>query len=201
MRCEKLNVMCLLKRLLAILSMTLFSATVSIQTAVAQAAKELDFQKGPGPYAFDCDAPGGHFQESSISSTGGEVIAAGKLRFLEVRSHPGWAASATVTFAGPERKKPFMGLQMIVMPNAPNYIQFAITGQGGAQDRSVFAVTPITDAWIPFEVKLSKSGQLEVSVAGQAERISVAALEPARLSLFCSTALVHFSAVTVHGSE
>lgn len=174
---------------------------VSVPSVVKEDAIKLDFQSGPGPYSFECNAPEGRYHESNVHASGDRLRAAGTMRFLELRAHPGWAASATVTFAGPSRKQPFLGLQALIMPDEPNSIQFAITGQGGAQERTVFATTPVTDAWIPFEVKLSRAGDLEVSIASQTAKLTVGAIEPARLSLFCSTALVNFSNVTVENSH
>jgi hypothetical protein len=183
---------------LAALSLVLSGCAATSQPHMTQEGmRKLDFQVGPGPYNFECDAPGGRYQESNVSTSGDKLRATGTMRFLALRSHPGWAASATITFADSTGKQPFMGLQAIVMPDEPDSIQFAITGHGGAQDRSVFAITPVTDAWIPFEVKLSKAGELEVSVAGQGTRIAVSVIEPSRLTLFCSTAFVHFSNVLV----
>lgn len=176
-------------------------AATSPPSVLKEDVSKLNYQVGPGPYSFECDAPPGRFDESNVPASGDKLRASGTLRFLELRSHPGWAASATVTFAGPTRQRPFLGLQALIMPDEPNTIQFAITGQGDAQERNVFATTKVTDALIPFEVSLGRAGDLEVSVAGQSAKMAVGAFEPARLSLFCSTARIHFSKVTIENAR
>lgn len=191
----------LLTGLLPLILMLSGCAAIGPSSSVKEDVAKLNFQIGHGPYSFECDAPEGRYQESNISVSGDKLHAAGAMRFLELRSHPGWAASATVTFAGPTRKRPFLGLQALIMPDEPNSIQFAITGKGDAQERTVFAVTPVTDAWIPFEVKLSRAGDLEVSIASQTTKMVVSAFEPSRLSLFCSTASVNFSNVIVENAR
>jgi hypothetical protein len=193
-------------RVLAGFLITLFvmlsgCATTNRPPGSQEDARKSGFQTGPGPYRFECNAPGGRYQESNVPITGDKLRVAGTMRFVELRSDPHWAAAATITFAGPTKEQPSMGLQVFVLPDEPNLMQLAIKGQGGAQDRSVFAISPVTDAWIPFEVKLDKAETLEVSIAGHTAHSAARVFEPTRVSLFCSTALVQFSNVTVENAH
>ncbi|MBC3830968.1 hypothetical protein H8K33_05575 [Undibacterium amnicola] len=155
----------------------------------------LNFEKGPGPHNFECDASAGKYLQTNIATSKGSFHATGMLRFFVTRVHPSWSASASVTFVGTNEK--FVGLQAIVMPDVPANLQFAITGQGGPQDRTTFGVTPLTDGLIPFDITIMADGELNVSIAGKSTNFNVGKFEPARLSLFCSTAFVQFSKVAV----
>lgn len=193
------------RALMAACSAVLVSIMAGCATTPPAAPREevekLDFQTGPGPYAYACDAPGGQFNESNVAVAGDSLHASGVMRFQSLRSHPEWAASATVAFSGPTRHHRGFGLQAVIMPDAPDTMQFAITGRGDAQERTVFATIPFINAEMPFEVDFDRTGNLVVTVAGVASRLAVDFVEPTRLSLFCSTAVVQFSRVTVAASR
>ena len=155
-----------------------------------------NIQTGSGPYGFDCDAPAGDFDVSNISASNEKSHVTGLLQILELRSHPGWAATASIYF-GRFNKPPYMGVQTSVLPDKPNLFQFSITGQGGAQERTVFGMTEVTTSPMPFEITLNKNGELSVSIAGQSKLLNISAVEPTHLSLFCSTAIARFSNVII----
>jgi len=153
---------------------------------------------GPGPYAFECDAPAGSFSEMNIRAPSGTIHVRGKVQFVATRSNDHWAASATVSIAG-TRRLPKVGLQALVGADRPADVFLAVRGLGGSQERVVFTSTPMTNQPIPFDLILGESGNLDVVAAGASASLTVGLIATTRVNVFCSTAHVLFSDITVVG--
>jgi len=160
-------------------------------------ATEPEFAPGPGPYAFDCDSPPGKYDQLNIHASGTKLKVSGNVRVLEWRTHEKWAANADVSFRG-AIKSDWVAIQLFVMPWAAKTVQIAVHDNSQkAQERTVFASTPVTDRMFHFELTLDGSGRLVASFPGASKSVNVTPYEVTRLHLGCSTAHAQFSDVTV----
>src|SRR6266404_4209993 len=95
------------------------------------------------------------------------------------------------------------GLIPFVLPNVPDKIQFAVRDERlhGLPD-ATFARMHLSDQSIPFELRLDKSGVLQVSVAGKLGRlVPVRPLEITRVRVLASTGHMRFSHIEITASD
>ena len=159
------------------------------------------FEVGPGPYNLDLDAGSGESEERFLQVPGGAFTVKGFIQFTVVRTNPKWEAMAAVEVMGP--KESFnAGLLAFVLPNAPDKLQLAVRDVRLAGFDGTFARMQLSYLSIPFELRLNKSGVLQVSVAGKlAREVSVRPIEITRIRVMASTAHVRFSNIELSASD
>jgi hypothetical protein len=181
----------------------LFSSACSVPPPAQQTifhGYSSRFEPGSQTNYFLCDAPAGKYSDlnSTIASTNARIKG-----FMQVSSlHTGsaWPPDAGVVFAG-RSKLPRVGLETFVLPDKPETLQIAVRGAGGGGDHTVFASVPIPDSPIPFMLELDRSGHLSLSFGDASTSLSVGPIEMTRVNLYCSSALVRFTAVEVVWDE
>jgi hypothetical protein len=108
-----------------------------------------------------------------------------------------WHSGINVNVSG-QAGEPLAGLAGRVTSESRHTIGFYLRwGVQPSQQGPNFAEVRITDAPIPFELTLSESHQLTVSVGGVVETVSVAPFTVVRANFFCSGAHVRYSNVVV----
>jgi hypothetical protein len=160
---------------------------------------KIEYADGPGPYAFDCEAHPGYYEDFHIHAPSGKLRLTGLVQVVALAEHPDphWVSGINVNVNG-QAHEPLVGLAGRVSSESRDAIGFYLRwGLKPSQQSANFAVVKITDVPIPFELTLSESRQLTVSVGGVVETISVAPLTVVRANLSCSGAHVRYSNVVV----
>jgi hypothetical protein len=142
---------------------------------------------------FDCNPGAGKYSELN-AATSGNVSVTGSMQVLTLRTSSPWPPDAGVVFAGTNHL-PRVGLETFVLPDKPATLQIAVRGAGGGSDHKVFASVPISDSPIRFDLRLSATGELSLSVGDAATSLSVGSIEITRMNLYCSSGQVRFSDV------
>jgi hypothetical protein len=148
------------------------------------------------------DAASGASEERFLQVPAGAFTVKGLIQFIAVRADAKWAPLAGVEVTGPKDSF-YAGLIAFVLPKAPDKIEFAVRDERlrGLPDAS-FARVHLSDQAIPFELRLDKSGVLQVSVAGKPGRtVSVRPFEIARVRVLASTGHIRFSNIEVVASD
>jgi hypothetical protein len=184
--------------------LALFSAcalTLAPNCASAQVTSPT-FEVGPGPYDLDLDVAAGDDKERFLQAPAGAFAVRGFIQFIAVRSDAKWAPLAAVEVMGPHDSYNF-GLIAFVLPKAPDKIEFAVRDvrlQG--LPTASFGRISLTNAAIPFELHLDRSGVLQVSVLGKPGRpVSIRPLEITRVRVLASTAHIRFSNIEITASD
>jgi hypothetical protein len=178
-----------------------YASTATPQGAPAPAASPK-VESGPGPHDFDLDAAPGTQEERFLQVPAGAFTVKGFIQFVTVRADPKWAPMAGVEVTGPKDSF-YAGLIAFVLPKAPDKIEFAVRDERlrGLPDAS-FARVHLTEQAIPFELRLDRSGVLQVSVAGKPGRtVSVRPFEITRVRLLSSTGHMRFLNIYVVASD
>jgi hypothetical protein len=160
------------------------------------------FEVGPGPFDLDLDAGSGGYEERFLQVPAGAFTVKGFIQFMTVRADAKWAPMAGVELMGPKDSF-YAGLIAFVLPNVPDKIQFAVRDERlhGLPD-ATFARVHLSDQSIPFELRLDKSGVLQVSVAGKPGRlVPVRPLEITRVRVLASTGHIRFSHIEITASD
>jgi hypothetical protein len=159
------------------------------------------FEVGPGPYNLDLDVASGKYEERFIQVPTDAFTVKGFIQFTDVRKNAKWAPLAGVEIMGP--KGLFAAGLIAFVSDPPDKIQFAVRDERleGLPD-ATFARAPLTDKLIPFELRLERSGALQVSVAGTSGRVvQVRPIVITRLRVLASTGHVRFSNIEILGSD
>lgn len=159
------------------------------------------FETGPGPYSLDWDVTSGRYRETSLHVPGRTFTVKGLIQFAGVASNRKWAPMASVDLMGPTESYE-VGFEAFVLDENPGKIQFALrNGLFGTVRDVTFAQADFSDKWTPFELKLYKTGELNVSVAGDTgANVSVRPFEITRVRVLVSTGHVRFSNITITAS-
>ena len=175
--------------------------SVCVLVGCATQPSKLEFAKGPGPHAFDCEAKPVYYEDFHIHPPGDKLKFTGVMEVVSVPEHPDahWHSGVNVQFGSrsDDSPQPFAGLAGTVYPEVPNKMLFTLRwGPKPSQQSAPFEVAA-TDAPIPFELTLDESYQLTVSVGGTKKSTFVPPFKVARASLYCSGAHVRYSNVIV----
>jgi len=161
---------------------------------------ELYFANGPGPHAFDCDAPPAYYRGLHFHPPGEKLKLTGVMQIVSVGEHPDpeWPSGVSILFGTQSgTSPPFAGLLGRVHPDIPGKMLFALRwGPNRSQETHFFEVV-VTDKPIPFELTLDESYQLTAAVGGAVKSIFVPPFKVGRASLYCSGAHVRYSNVVV----
>jgi hypothetical protein len=158
------------------------------------------FEVGPGPYNVDLDAGSGEYEERFLQVPAGAFTVKGFIQFTTVRANAKWNPMAAVEVMG-SKDSYSAGLIAFVRHSAPDKIEFAVRDPllRGLPAAS-FGRVQFTNQAIPFELRLDKSGVLEVSVAGAPGRtVTVRPIEVTRVRVLGSTGHIRFSNIDVSG--
>jgi hypothetical protein len=166
-------------------------------------ATKLEFAKGPGPHAFDCEAKPVYYEDFHIHPSGKKLKFTGLVQVVSIAEHPDpyWRSGISIMFGTQSDRsaQPFAGIVGRVYPESPNKMLFSARwGTQPSQETRPF-VAAATDGPIPFELTLDESYHLTVSVGGVVRAISVPSFKVARASLYCSGAHVRYSNVVLSG--
>ena len=176
-------------------ALALLSACLSVGCAT-----RLEYAAGSGPYAFDCEAQPRYYQDLNIHVPSKKLRLTGLMQVVAVAEHPDsyWRSGITV-YLRVDPEEPYVGLVGRVYPElSPDKMLFSLQwGHKAGQETGAFAAIEITDAPIPFELTLSESRQLTVSVGRAEKTSSVAPFKVVRATLLCSGAHVRYSNVVV----
>jgi hypothetical protein len=173
--------------------------TIPPYDAPAQVASPK-FEVGPGPYNLDLDAGSGEYEERFLHVPASAFTVKGFIQFTAVRADAKWDPMAAVEIMGPKDSYS-AGLIAFVRHSAPDKIEFAVRDPllRGLPDAS-FARVQLSDQAIPFELRLDKSGVLQVSVAGKPGRtVTVRRIEVTRVRVFGSTGHIRLSNIDISG--
>lgn len=158
------------------------------------------FADGPGPHAFDCDAPPAYYRGFHIHPPGEKLKFAGVMQIVSVAEHqdPEWPSVVSIVFGTQSvTSPPFAGLLGRVHPDIPGKMLFKLrAGPYTSQETKFFEVVA-TGEPIPFELTLDESYQLTAVVGGAVKSIFVPPFKVARASLNCSDLHVRYSNVVV----
>ena len=158
------------------------------------------FVDGPGPHAFDCDAPPAYYRGLHIHPPGDRLKFTGVMQFVSVAGHPDpeWTSSISLVIGTQSTTSPpFAALVGRVSPDIPGKMLFTLKwGPNPSQQSGVFEVVA-TDEPIPFELTVDESYQLTASVGGAMKSVFVPPFKVGRASLNCSGLHVRYSNVVV----
>lgn len=164
------------------------------------AAVTARLEAGPGPYSFDCNVPGGMYDERNVHVPDGVFAVNGTAQFLSLQTDARWTPLAAVELAGASEGS-VIGITAFVNPYQPGKIQVAIRNglqRLGGRTPAVFATISFTNAAIPFGITFDKPGHLLVTVAHLKRTVSLpTSVAFARVRILCSTAHVRFSNVII----
>ena len=147
-------------------------------------------------YAFECDAPAGHFSywRRSVNTT--EIEISGKLAMEAVHEDKKWNPSANIILRkGTDRSGRF-GIRLYVSPKTPGTVSADLLKVGG-HDAIGTGSVPHAGKPTPFSLRLDASGLLKVMVAGVEASTMIGPFKPDTFELNCSTAEFNFTDVTV----
>jgi hypothetical protein len=154
--------------------------------------RTLEYAQGPGPYAFDCDAPWGKAKELKIRAPGDKLRITGSIRFLYTGGVPReWLPAATVALVQ-EDKQISVGLEAIVSGDINN-IELA-------HGLSRYQIAPLVNNGeaIPFGLTLDQSGKATASLWGSTSPASFQILSDIdHVTLSCATTHVRFTDITI----
>ncbi len=174
-------------------------SAITLGHRVPEQGNSSRFEAGSRKNSFDCNAGPGKYSELNAATSGTNIWVTGFMQVLTLRTASAWPPDAGVVFAGTNHL-PRVGLETFVLPDKPATLQIAVRGAGSASDHKVFAAVPVSDSRIRFDLRLSDTGQLSLSVGDAATSLSVSSIEITRMNLYCSSVQVHFSDVQV-GSD
>jgi hypothetical protein len=181
-----------MRRVLGLLLLAV--AGCSVPSPKPPPAWAVDFLPGPGPYKFDCNAPGGQYSLRNIQVPTGPFRVTGLIQFSMERYDLGWAPVGRVNVEDSAGISARPGLEILVRAANPTVFRIAF---GRLRRETLLGTMPVTKLPIPFSLRMDDSGML----SGTLGRASAPALPQVagvkRLTLFCSTGHVIFSEVTV----
>ena len=158
------------------------------------------FAHGPGPHAFDCEAPQAYYRGLHIHPPGEKLKFTGVMQFVSGGEHPDreWASSVSIVIGTQSTTSPpWAGLVGRVHPDIPGKMLFTLRWGPNPSQQTKFFEVVTTDEPIPFELTLDESYQLTASVGGAVKSIFVPPLKVGRVSLNCSGVHVRYSNVVV----
>jgi TonB family protein len=190
------------KRIWVLLLAFLGCASTQPPRAAATApAESPKFEVGPGPYNIDLDAGPGRYEERFIQVPDGAFTLKGFIQFITVSKDRKWAPLAAIELMGPKESYN-VGLEAFVHSNEPGKLQFAV--RDGLHDLwdAPFARADFTNNPFPFELRLLRSGEVQVSIGGKVGKIySARGFAMTRVRVLASTAHIQFSNVNITGVD
>jgi hypothetical protein len=162
----------------------------------AARAQTIDSLKGPGPYAFDCDAPAGKADSRNIRLPSGALRVTGLLQILTARKDVAYNASAGIELVAPALGAA-AALQLLVRNDDPSKVVIAFGTASAQPEDNAFASIPFASEPTPFALTVDRSGAISASFGGVASPQPLRFSGATYLAIGCSTARVRFSNVTV----
>lgn len=160
---------------------------------------EAKFEVGPGPYDIDLDAAAGNYEERFLHVPNGAFTVKGSIQFLMMRADAKWASMAGIELLGPKDSY-HVGLIAFEQTHDPGRIQIAVRDNLHGLPDATFAQVVFGGQSIPFELRLDKSGVLQISAAGTDRTLSVRGFEITRVRVLSSTGHFKFSDVEITAS-
>ena len=154
---------------------------------------------GPGPYRFDCTAPGGKYTLRQIGASGGHLEVTGKMKLLAVHPDSKWGSAGNIAFAN-DQGETKAAFRIVVWPFAQSALAYEV--EDGSQPVSAFAAAPRLTAGpeVPFAVKLDH-GLVSVVAEVAGAKATAATKTPhsdlTRVGLSCTGARVRFTDIVV----
>jgi hypothetical protein len=149
-------------------------------------------------FEFDCDVPAG-----KASDWVGIIVprlhqVKGSVELLEPRDDERWWPVASVfLFQGAQQ----VGLQLFRDRRHQDKLQVAALRPESEGGRSVLTSVPWNGFPIDFELSVKESGDVELTVAGEAALLGVKDTDARKLALSCSTAQFKFKDVVVRSER
>lgn len=147
-------------------------------------------------YAFECDAPAGHFSywRRSVSST--EIEVSGNLLMEAVHEDKKWSPIANIVLRKGKDRNGRFGIRLYVSAKTPGAVSVDLLKVGG-HDAIGSGSIPHPSKPTPFSLRLDASGLLKATVAGVETSTMIGPFNPDTFELSCSTAEFTFTDVTV----
>ena len=182
------------------ISLLLFAGCASAPQPPRPATESapLKFEVGSGPYEFDWDVDTGRYRDSNLHVPAGSFVVTGFIHFITITRNAAWAPMVAIEVTGSDESY-HLGLVAFVLSSNPWTIQFAVRdARRGTQDLT-FATAPLNDTLTPFELRLSRSGELRISAGGDTARaVSVRPpFDVTRVRVTASTVHMQLSKVTI----
>jgi len=176
----------------------LTALSVYVLLGCATHPPKIEYEPGPAPYSFDCDAQPGYLQEFNIHAPNGKLRLAG---FIEIESvhtpqHPKWRPMVSISLQGPTQE-PLVGFWGVINPRLPEQFLLALRNGLKPSDSQLFMALGVGDPPIAFALTMNESRQLTASVGEGKDTIQAAQFDVVRANLSCSGVHVRYSYVTV----
>ena len=187
--------------------LTLICACVAMMVAVGGCATPVtpatpgfvNVLDGPGPYRFDCDAPGGKYKVEYVGARGNHLEVTGRLTLLAVYPDPRWRPTGNIAFAN-DHDETKAAFKIAVSPYALNSIVYEVDDGTGPASEFASASRLAAGSEVPFAVKLDH-GIVSVTAAVAATKATASTKKPhsdlTRAVLSCSGAHVRFTDIVV----
>ena len=159
----------------------LFLLTVSLPT----------WSDGEG-YYFDCDVPSGNVSEWHGPIEHAETVSiSGTIEVVVLRHDKRWWPVGSIFLQDSAGEN--IGLQVYVDWRDTDTFRLGLF----SGERKLLAEIPLTDEHIPFDLALTRSGQLRATIAGYSGTAEIDGFDARRISLSCSSGQFTFRNVQV----
>jgi hypothetical protein len=143
-------------------------------------------------YHFDCDVLPGRFSEWHGPIEPAETVRiSGTVEVVSLRHDKRWRPVGSVFLRDLDGNR--VGLQVSVDWRDTDIFQLNLY----SGERKQIAEIPLTDENIPFELLLTRSGQLTATIAGHSQSTAIEYFDARRISLSCSSGQFTFRDVQV----
>ena len=165
--------------------------------------KAVALAPAPGPYNFDCEAPGQQYVQFLARAPSGRVTVKGYLHFERTHWNSEWDPFASIALRD-ANSTPVVTLQA--------QVQAQVTGDfkkigiythvpASGQPKQLVAWTPLTYRDIPFSITMNADGTILTAAGASGITVSPAAFSATSIQLACLTAHVTFRDVTVTAAQ
>lgn len=147
-------------------------------------------------YAFECDAPGGHYSRFSLTTQAPALVITGTLRLNEMVEDKKWSTVAQVVIRGGQDGKSVYGFHAYDADRQRKSLHLELFKPGGHEDFGDDAIWKRGKA-VKFRLELSATGALRANVGGAEKATELGSFAPKKIELGCSTGDFSFSDVRV----
>jgi hypothetical protein len=173
--------------------------TPTVVRGTVVAAKDVAVASGPGPYDFDCDAPGQQFVQFLARAPSDRVTVKGYFHFEQSHWGTEWAPFAYIALRDANSSRAVM-LEADVGGEFKRVDIYTEVPRSG-HSKQLLVMTPLTYREIPFRLTMNSDGTVLESVGNDGVTVTPGSFSAASIQIACLTAHVKFRDVTVIAAQ
>ena len=169
--------------------------TPTVVRGTAVEPKDVAVAQGPGPYNFDCDAPGQQFVQFLARAPTDRVTVKGYFHFEQSHWGTEWAPSTYIALRDARSSRAVM-LEADVGGEFKR-VDIYTEVPGSGHTKQLLVMTPLTYREIPFRLTMNADGTVLESVGTDGVTLNPGKFSASSIQIACLTAHVKFRDVTV----